>query len=152
MSGWDFVGCGASERPFGVIMMRLTGSMRVLVLDAECETIADGAAKILTLHGHEARGVYTHDAAIAAAQELRPQVLITSFNNRGKNGCETAMEIIKLLPACHVIVWSGQAAVVEEVERCRQLGYAFDFLEKPVHPNELLAKLQSYAEGASDNC
>jgi CheY-like chemotaxis protein len=60
----------------------------------------------------------------------------------GLTGIEVAIETRKKLPTCKVLLFSGQAATADLLERARAEGHEFDILAKPVHPTDLLAKLR----------
>lgn len=115
---------------------------RVLILDDE-RVIVDVICMILNQSGFEARGVYTHQTAILAAHEFKPDVLLTGFVNCcEKNGCETAEEVLTFLPDCRIIVFSGQAATADFVDDFNRRGYAFELRAKPIHPQDLLTLLR----------
>jgi DNA-binding NtrC family response regulator len=119
-----------------------TQPKRVLVLDDE-RVIADVLSIVLSQSGYDARPAYNHSTAVAIAREFRPHLLITGFNNAcEKNGCETAIEVLGLLPDCNVLISSGQAATAIALEDYRRRGYDFDVLAKPVHPDDLLEKVR----------
>jgi DNA-binding response OmpR family regulator len=48
-----------------------------------------------------------------------------------------------LLPGVKILLFSGQAATADLLEKARAEGYEFDILAKPVHPQDLLAKLRA---------
>jgi CheY-like chemotaxis protein len=58
------------------------------------------------------------------------------------NGIDAAIKIREFLPACKILLFSGQAATADLLENARKHGHQFDILAKPVHPKDLLAKLQ----------
>ena len=58
------------------------------------------------------------------------------------NGIEAAIHIRKFLPSCKVLLFSGQAATADLLESARSQGHEFEILAKPVHPQDLLAKLR----------
>jgi DNA-binding NtrC family response regulator len=120
--------------------------MRILVLD-DCREITDVTCLILNKSGYEARGVYTHVAAILAAREFQPDVFLTGFQNLcEENGCQTAAEVLTFLPECRVIIFSGTAAAGPVVEDYGRRGYDFEVLGKPVSPRDLLEKMGSYGQ------
>jgi hypothetical protein len=47
-----------------------------------------------------------------------------------------------MLPACKILLFSGQAATADLLEKARAQGHQFEILAKPVHPQDLLAKLK----------
>jgi DNA-binding response OmpR family regulator len=85
---------------------------RVLLLDDE-PVIVDTLAIILNQHGYEARAVYTHDAAIETARSFTPEAFYTGVINVGKNGCETAVELLSILPDCKILVSTGSLGGIE---------------------------------------
>jgi DNA-binding NtrC family response regulator len=115
---------------------------RVLLLDDDRITV-DTLAVILNQNGYEARSVYNHRDAVATAREFCPDIFVTGFVNCcEKNGCETAIEILSLLPKCHVLIISGQAATADAVDEYRRIGYDFKAYAKPLHPQDFLHLLR----------
>jgi len=58
------------------------------------------------------------------------------------NGIEAAIRIRKIHPGCKILLFSGQAATADLLEKARLQGHEFEILAKPVHPQDLLAKLR----------
>ncbi|SRR5579863_1961465 len=113
---------------------------RVLVLDDE-RVIANSLALILNRSGYEARAVYTAEAAIKTAGELLPDILISDVIMEGMTGIDAAIRITEIVPQCHIILFSGQAATADLLERAEADGHRFELLVKPVHPRVLLERL-----------
>src|SRR5215472_9227965 len=105
---------------------------KVLVVDDE-RVIADTLAIILNQHGYDASPVYTGTAAVERARAVRPDL----------NGIEAAINIRRFLPECKILLFSGQAATANLLESARAQGHEFEILAKPIHPQDLLAKLKS---------
>ena len=61
----------------------------------------------------------------------------------GITGIEAAIEVRAKLPSCKILLFSGQAATADLLEKARAQGHEFEILAKPVHPTDLLAKLRS---------
>jgi CheY-like chemotaxis protein len=120
--------------------MAMQGVRRVLILDDE-QIIANTLALILNRSGFEARAVYTGETAIEIARELSPDVLISDVIMQGMNGIEAAIRISEIVPNCHVILFSGQAATSDLLEHAQATGHHFELLVKPVHPRALLDRL-----------
>ena len=114
---------------------------RVLVLDDE-QVIANTLALILNRSGFEARAVYDGQSAIESAQELAPDFLISDVIMAGMTGIDAAVRISEIVPHCHVILFSGQAATADLLERAEANGHHFELLVKPVHPRALLERLK----------
>lgn len=114
---------------------------KVLVVDDE-RVIADTLAIILNQSGFDASAVYTGTAAVDRAREERPDLIISDVIMPDMNGIEAAIRIRQLLPGCKILLFSGQAATADLLEKARQQGHEFEILAKPVHPQDLLAKLR----------
>ena len=97
---------------------------------------------ILNRSGFEARAVYDVEAAIKTARELLPDVLISDVIMNGATGIDAAIRISEIVPHCHVILFSGQAATADLLERAEASGHRFELLVKPVHPRALLDRLK----------
>ncbi len=114
---------------------------RVLVADDE-QVIANTLAIILNQAGFEARAVYSGEKAIEELDSFEPDMLISDVIMTGMTGIEAAIETRKKLPRCKILLFSGQAATADLLERARAQGHEFEILAKPVHPTDLLAKLR----------
>jgi CheY-like chemotaxis protein len=114
---------------------------RVLVADDE-QVIANTLAIILNQAGFEARAVYSGEKAIEELDSFQPDMLISDVIMTGMTGIEAAIETRKKLPNCKILLFSGQAATADLLERARAQGHEFEILAKPVHPTDLLAKLR----------
>ena len=121
-------------------MTDIQGLRRVLILDDE-QVIANTLALILNRSGFEARAVYTAESAIEIARELSPNVLISDVIMQGTTGIDAAIRICEIVPDCHVILFSGQAATADLLERAEANGHRFELLVKPIHPRALLDRL-----------
>jgi CheY-like chemotaxis protein len=121
------------------------GRPRALVVDDE-HVIADTLAIILNQAGFNASAVYTGSDAVDLALTDKPDLIIadvvlTPDDPEGMNGIEAAIRIRESLPKCKVLLFSGQAATADLLENARLRGHEFEILAKPVHPQDLLAKL-----------
>ena len=115
---------------------------KVLVADDE-RVIADTLAMILNQSGFEARAVYSGEKAVELAPAWQPNMLISDVIMADLNGIDAAIRIRALLPQIKILLFSGQAATADLLEKARAKGYEFEILAKPVHPQDLLAKLRS---------
>ena len=121
--------------------MSNTAKRKVLVADDE-RVIADSLAMILNQSGYDARAVYSGEKALELAETFRPDMLISDVIMADLNGIEAAIRIRALHPGIKVLLFSGQAATADLLEKARAKGYEFDILAKPVHPQDLLARLR----------
>ncbi len=113
---------------------------RVLVVDDE-PCIADTLAAILQNFGYQAIAVYDAQSAMEACKASAPELIISDVVMPGKGGVELAIFVRETYPDCRILLFSGQAATVDILERARLQGYSFDLLAKPVHPKDLLARI-----------
>ncbi len=116
--------------------------MKVLIVDDE-RVIADTLVIILNRSGFDATAVYSGERAVEAAQEMRPDMMISDVIMADMNGIDAAIKIRGMLPSCKVLLFSGQAATADLLEKARTQGYEFEILAKPVHPQDLLARLRA---------
>lgn len=115
---------------------------KVLVADDE-RVIADTLAIILNQSGFDATAVYTGERAVEIARTLQPDMLISDVIMTDLNGIDAAIRIREMLPGCKILLFSGQAATADLLDRARNQGHEFEILAKPVHPQDLLARLRS---------
>jgi CheY-like chemotaxis protein len=125
-----------------VIMPNASRKPKVLVADDE-RVIADTLAMILNQSGFEATAVYSGEKALELAPTVQPDMLISDVIMADLNGIDAAIRIRNLLPGIKVLLFSGQAATADLLEKARNEGHEFDILAKPVHPQDLLNRLRS---------
>lgn len=113
---------------------------RILVVDDD-RNIAETLAALLRLHNYEVRAAFSGKAAIHAALEFEPEVLITDVVMPGINGLEMASHIRSLFPRCKVLLISGRPVAADLVLKTHVLDEGFELLAKPVHPDDLLERL-----------
>jgi CheY-like chemotaxis protein len=114
---------------------------KVLVVDDE-RVIADTLAMILNQSGFQARAVYSGENALEQASTFEPDMLIADVIMADLNGIDAAIKIRALLPRIKILLFSGQAATADLLEKARTQGYEFEILAKPVHPQDLLTRLR----------
>jgi CheY-like chemotaxis protein len=114
---------------------------KVLVVDDE-RVIADTLAVILNQNGFEARAVYSGEKALELATIFEPDMLISDVIMADLNGIDAAIRIRAMLPRIKVLLFSGQAATADLLEKARAKGYEFEILAKPVHPQDFLTRLR----------
>jgi len=114
--------------------------LRVLIVDDE-HMIANTLAQILNASGFEAKALFSGEHAVPEATQFQPDVLLTDVIMRGFSGIDVAMQIAEVLPACRVILFSGQASTADLLDRAKAQGYRFEMLAKPIHPRDLLRML-----------
>ena len=123
------------------MMTQGSAKPRVLVADDE-RVIADTLAMILNQSGFEARAVYSGERALEEAALWDPQMLISDVIMPDINGIDAAIRIRAMLPGIKILLFSGQAATADLLEKARAKGYEFEILAKPIHPQDLLSRLR----------
>ncbi|HEV2136691.1 MAG TPA: response regulator [Terracidiphilus sp.] len=123
-------------------MPEATIKPKVLVADDE-RVIADTLTMILNQSGFNARAVYSGEKALELAPTFEPDMLISDVIMADLNGIDAAIRIRALLPGIKILLFSGQAATADLLEKARSQGYEFEILAKPVHPQDLLTRLRS---------
>jgi CheY-like chemotaxis protein len=118
------------------------GKPKVLVADDE-RVIADTLATILNRSGFDACAVYSGEKALEIVPSFQPDMLISDVIMADLNGIDAAIRIRALMPQIKILLFSGQAATADLLEKARAKGYEFEILAKPVHPHDLLSKLRS---------
>jgi CheY-like chemotaxis protein len=113
----------------------------VFVVDDE-SVIATTLAIILNKAGFEAHAMFSGEEAVASLAELRPDLLITDVVMGSMNGIEVATIFRNKFPDCKILLFSGQAATNDLLEKASAQGHEFEILAKPVHPADLIAKLR----------
>jgi len=114
---------------------------KVLIVDDE-RVIADTLSMILNQSGFESRAVYSGEGALEMARSFQPDMLISDVIMADLNGIDAAISIRALLPSIKILLFSGQAATADLLEKARAQGYEFEILAKPVHPQDLLSRLR----------
>ena len=120
-------------------------AIRILVVDDE-RAIVDSLAEILERSGYEVSRAYSGNEALIQSSEGCPNVLLSDVLMPDIHGFELALQIKKACPECRLILFSGQAATAQlALEYSRtfsRLGYRFQLLPKPLHPEALLKRLE----------
>jgi DNA-binding response OmpR family regulator len=116
----------------------------VLVVDDE-PLIADTLADILQEHGFEARKANSAEEAMEIALRARPDIVLTDVLMPRMSGVELGIRIRAQLPGTQIILISGQASTAGILQKAQDEGNWFELLPKPIHPDELIARLKGLA-------
>lgn len=121
-----------------------SGKTTILVVDDE-PVIRETILEILQEEGFEALGMSNATQALSWAKRLQPDVVLTDVIMPGLNGIDLAVQLSGALPQCRVILFSGQAAATDLINKARAQGHEFEILPKPINPEILVSKLRSAA-------
>lgn len=117
-------------------------SQRVLVVDDNQDS-ANSLAMLMRVLGHEARTAHDGLAALEAAREFRPSVVLLDIGLPGMNGYAVARQL-RQMPETHRAVLIAQTGWGQEDDRRRSIESGFDaHLVKPVDPAALQRLLAS---------
>lgn len=122
----------------------MINNCKILVVDDE-HPIADTLAAILQQNGFDVYVAYSGSRAIELALLIEPDLLVSDVMMPDKNGIEVAAAVRAKLPRCKTLLFSGSAAAADLLKVARESGYDGDILAKPVHPSDLLVKLDDLA-------
>lgn len=111
------------------------------VVDDE-DVIASTLELILLSRGFAVRSFVDPTDAAEAALMVKPDFLLTDVMMPKLNGIELALKVKEINPACCILLFSGQASTSDLLAKASEQGHCFDILAKPVHPLELLGKIQ----------
>jgi DNA-binding NtrC family response regulator len=75
-----------------------------------------------------------------------PDLLVTDVRMPQMSGIELGIEIRKICPGCRVLLFSGHASSASILKDKRIAEMNFTLLAKPVHPKDLLLKINSLME------
>jgi DNA-binding response OmpR family regulator len=114
---------------------------RVLVVDDE-RLIAQTVAAILNANGFEAQETFSGEEALAAAHSFQPDIVLSDVLMPKMSGVELGIRLRKEFPATRVFLFSGQAATSALMQKAESEGYRFELFPKPIHPDELIARLR----------
>jgi DNA-binding NtrC family response regulator len=114
---------------------------RVFIVDDEM-SIAKMMSVVLQMNLFDAVPYDDPEQALEAARSAPPDYLISDIMMKGMTGIELATSIRQELPACKILLFSGQPDAPQMVQVARDSGFDFPFLQKPIHPTDLVAVLR----------
>ncbi len=114
----------------------------IYVVDDE-RVIATTLAAILKKSDYDVKSYFNASDALDDAETTPPDILISDVAMPRLNGIELAKRFRAKHPACRILLFSGHAFTSDLIEKSRSEGHDFQLLNKPVHPNDLLAAITS---------
>jgi DNA-binding NtrC family response regulator len=116
-------------------------AFRIFVVDDE-RVISETLAAILQLSGFEAIPFTNPLEALNDSRFQSPDLLLSDVSMPELSGVDLAVQIKLKYPSCRILLFSGQASTVDLLEAARGQGYDFQLLSKPVHPKDLLRRIE----------
>lgn len=126
-------------RPVTQDAMNVCPHISVAIVVDDERVIADTLAVILRLKKYHVHAAYSGEEALEIAKKIRPDIVLSDIHMQQLNGIQTAVRIRERHPACRIILYSGQ--IVNERDRARIQELGFEFLQKPLHPRDILEHL-----------
>ncbi len=115
---------------------------RIFVVDDELE-IAKMLAVILQMNLFDAVPFTDPQAALEAARTAPPDYLISDIVMPGMSGIELAIALKREIPACKILLFSGQVGAPDLIRDARDAGHDFMLVQKPIHPVKLVEAIRS---------
>jgi DNA-binding response OmpR family regulator len=105
--------------------------------------IATTLAIIFNAAGFEVMAFNSGEDCLRAAQSAPPTLLITDVALPGIDGIQLAIQFKTLHPHCKILLLSLQPSTEELLILANKRGHWFEIVAKPVHPKELLTKINA---------
>jgi DNA-binding response OmpR family regulator len=115
---------------------------KILVVDDE-QKITLTLALILKHAGFQVSTANDGLSGLEAVRSVRPDLLLSDVVMPGMDGVKLAMLAREIVPSCHVLLFSGQAATQDLLGEARTQGHDFELLHKPIHPEQILQRIHS---------
>jgi CheY-like chemotaxis protein len=112
----------------------------IFVVDDE-KIIAETIAMILRWQGFIVESFTDPIEALATSHKQTPDLLVTDVGMQLLSGVELAIQVLKGCPNCKVLLLTGQPETDEMREILSAGGQEFDLLLKPIHPTELVSRV-----------
>ncbi|MGO9339333.1 MAG: response regulator [Terracidiphilus sp.] len=110
----------------------------VLVVDDE-SAIADTLSEILNRSGYASIAAYDGESALETALVMPPDLAIIDAGLPGMSGTELAIALRSRLSDCRILLLFEQSAARTAPAFTNHAGHEFERLDRPVHPDNLLA-------------
>jgi len=112
----------------------------VLVIDDD-KVLADTLAEILRKHGFKPVALYSGEEALELAERFCPDIVLSDIRMSQLDGVETARRIRALHPECRIILFTAQTVSPVMKQTIHRL--KFEFLQRPLRPEDILAALRT---------
>ncbi len=103
---------------------------------------------IFQQQGYEVVPVDRGEAAIDAARERPPDLLLADIRLPDMTGIEAARRVVEIAPLCRVLLISGDGESSEALDHARAQGICFEVLPKPISPPDLIKRIADRLKAA----
>jgi CheY-like chemotaxis protein len=115
---------------------------RILVVDDE-KGIVETLTIILSMKGYSVDAAFDGVEGYKIACRCKPDLIISDVAMPNINGVEMAIKVLEKLGNTKILLLSGQALTIGLLQQARARGHIFECLAKPVHPIDLLKKVEA---------
>jgi CheY-like chemotaxis protein len=116
------------------------GKPVLMVLDDD-DAVRQTWTIIFRQQGYEVVPADRGTAAIDAARDRAPDLLLADIRLPDMTGIEASRRVKEIAPACHVLLISGDSDSGEAIEEARARGAIFEVLPKPISPPDLIRRI-----------
>lgn len=120
---------------------------KVQIVDDE-RALTDSLVLILRQRGILAMGSYSGQTGLEDALRWHPDVVLMDVLLPDASGIEIAIVLRRELPACRVLLMSGQATTADLLDDSQAQGDDFEVLPKPLSPEQLLERIEALRAAA----
>ena len=113
---------------------------KVIFVVVEERIVADTLTLILRRRHFDAKSFYSPGAAIQAAAQFSPLLLISDVKMPTITGIDLALRFRSLHPACRILLFSGRANTAALLNEADLRKHDFEILNKRIHPIDHLAR------------
>lgn len=121
-------------------MTKGVGKPLLMILDDD-NAVRQTWTIIFRQQGYEVVPVDRGEAAIEAAHNNAPDLLLADIRLPDMSGIEAAQRVQEIAPHCHVLLISGDGESSEALDLARAQGVSFEVLPKPISPPELIRRI-----------
>jgi DNA-binding NtrC family response regulator len=123
----------------------------IFVVDDEV-IIAETLAIILRREGFDVESFTNPILALRTAKVTTPSLLISDVLMPEISGIDLAIQVRKWHPDCEILLFSGQANTVDLLKEARRNGYDFELIEKPIHPDDFIVRVNRACKKTEGVC
>ncbi|MGH9491663.1 MAG: response regulator transcription factor [Terriglobales bacterium] len=127
--------------------MRYPRGYKVQIVDDE-RALTDSLVLILRQRGILAMGSYSGQTGLEDALRWHPDAVLIDVLLPDASGIEIAVALRRQLPACRVLLMSGQATTADLLDNSQAQGDHFEVLPKPLSPEHLLERIEALRAAA----
>ncbi len=113
---------------------------RVIIVDDD-KDFAESLSEILEDKKYIVKTASNKSDAITYTKKFKPDIAILDIKIGRDNGISLISELRKIIPDILCIMLTGHADITTVINALRE--DAFDYLTKPIHPEEVIAKLKN---------